>query len=45
MLAPESDLVFLLFDIHGITYLFFVVNDTATTEIYTSLFVGSVRCV
>src|SRR5674476_1135669 len=24
---------------------FFFFNDTATTEIYTSLFVGSVRCV
>ena len=23
----------------------FFFNDTATTEIYTSLFVGSVRCV
>jgi len=28
-----------------ITYVFFFFNDTATTEIYTSLFVGSVRCV
>src|SRR5450759_4965293 len=26
-------------------YFFFFFNDTATTEIYTSLFVGSVRCV
>ena len=24
---------------------FFFLNDTATTEIYTILFVGSVRCV
>jgi len=26
-------------------YVFFFFNDTATTEIYTILFVGSVRCV
>ena len=26
-------------------FFFFFFNDTATTEIYTSLFVGSVRCV
>src|SRR5665647_499402 len=28
-----------------ISAVFFFFNDTATTEIYTSLFVGSVRCV
>src|SRR5665647_2865890 len=28
-----------------IDFFFFFFNDTATTEIYTSLFVGSVRCV
>ena len=28
-----------------LVFVFFFFNDTATTEIYTSLFVGSVRCV
>eukprot|EP00828_Plagiopyla_frontata_P048371 TRINITY_DN9244_c0_g1_i7.p4 TRINITY_DN9244_c0_g1~~TRINITY_DN9244_c0_g1_i7.p4 ORF type:complete len:152 (-),score=21.38 TRINITY_DN9244_c0_g1_i7:553-1008(-) len=28
-----------------LSYVFFFLNDTATTEIYTILFVGSVRCV
>src|SRR5450759_4903659 len=28
-----------------LSFFFFFFNDTATTEIYTSLFVGSVRCV
>src|SRR5665647_2614180 len=30
---------------NDIVCFFFFFNDTATTEIYTSLFVGSVRCV
>src|SRR5660398_200859 len=30
---------------HYLSFFFFFFNDTATTEIYTSLFVGSVRCV
>ena len=29
----------------SLSYLEQIFNDTATTEIYTSLFVGSVRCV
>src|SRR5665647_2137504 len=33
-----------MFVFNAYRHIFFV-NDTATTEIYTSLFVGSVRCV
>src|SRR5664279_949283 len=32
-------------NIHFLFFFFFFFNDTATTEIYTILFVGSVRCV
>ena len=31
--------------LHSVRIVFFFFNDTATTESYTILFVGSVRCV
>src|SRR5665647_1990914 len=42
--TPISYAVFCLKKKKNLFFIFFF-NDTATTEIYTSLFVGSVRCV
>ena len=39
-LSPEGRIITVLIIVGGLIF-----NDTATTEIYTSLFVGSVRCV
>ena len=41
----NSFLRFLLINIFVILFVLVFFNDTATTEIYTILFVGSVRCV
>src|SRR5665647_3459265 len=43
--TPISYAVFCLKKKNIFLLFFFFFNDTATTEIYTSLFVGSVRCV
>ena len=37
--------VFFFYFFYFYFYFFFFLNDPATTEIYTILFVGSVRCV